>query len=287
MFNIPFVFRGANTASGVPPLIGNAEAIVWLDAAQLVYKDNGVTPAVYGDDIKQWNDLTSYKNNVTGTTNFIPMYSGITFTPSGSTSIFPYVQFNELHEDNLSAAKSNSLMTMTSGFTLFFVIRRNTTGAWSPGANPVIQWNDSWTTPTEGFGVDGDSVPNNLDCFYYSNSAVKTVISIPWGSGGNNEENFYYYTVRFSANTALGTGVINGYSGKVLKDTASNTVGNVFMKKPTTNTVKFSIASGFDNGVRTQTSELDVTEVILYNDALDNSGLQVVWNYLITKYGFV
>lgn len=288
MFNIPFVFRGGLITSAPIPQFGSAEAIVWLDSTQYVYQDNGVTPAPFGVDVKQWNDLTVYKNNVTGSTNFIPLYSGSTFSPSGSTAVFPYLEFNELHEDDLAAPKSDSLMSTTSGFTLFFIIKKNNTGAWSPGSNPIVQWNDSWTTPIEGFGVDGNSSPTALDCWYYSNAAQKITVSIPWGSGGIDEESFYYYTVRMSADTSATTGtcVVNAYAGTTLKDTVTNTTGNTYMKKPTTNTVKFSVASGFNSGTRIQTSEIDVVEIILYNGALSNSDLQSVWDYFKTKYGF-
>ena len=288
MFNIPFVFRGGFNSNNPAPIYGTAEAILWVDSQQYVYSDNGVTPAVYGQDVKQWNDLTIYHNNVTGATSFIPMFSGSSFSPSGSSATFPYLQFNELHQDSLDAPKSNSLMTMTSGFTLFFVMRKNNTGAWSPGPNPIVEWNDSWSTPTEGFGVDGNSSPTTLDCWYYSNAAEQITISIPWGSGGINASNYYYYTVRMSADTSASTGtcIFNGYAGSTLKDTVTNTTGNTYMKKPTTSTAKFSIASGYQSGSRVQTSEIDVAEVILYNGALSDAQLTSVWNYFKTKYGF-
>lgn len=143
MFNIPFIYRGGFDGGDPLPLYGTAEAIIWLDADQYVYKDYGVTSASFGNDVFQWNDLTSYRNNVTGSTTETPLYSGITFAPSGSTSVFPYIEFNETNQDYLAVKSSASLQSISSGYTLFFVMRKNATGTWSPGDNPIIEWNDS------------------------------------------------------------------------------------------------------------------------------------------------
>lgn len=284
MFNIPFIFRDGYIGGSVLPIFGDAKAIVWLDAQKSVYSDYGLTPAGSGSEIKQWNDQTSYANNVTGQTSDTPNYGSISFSPSGSTALFPYVEFNETDNDFL-ATKINppSLTAITSGFTLFMVMRRNPGGAWSPGDNPIVEWNASWTSSDEGFGIDGDSTPSVLQCWYENNSINRTSIDIPWGSGGIDSTKFYYYTYRMSAGTCT------GYVGQTLKAGPTLAIGsNKTMRTPNpVNKPKLYICSGFDGTTFKQSSMIDMTELIIYNNALSDSNMSSVWKYLRQKYGFV
>ena len=290
MFNIPFVYRGAGVGGDALPSYGNAQAILWVDASQSIYKDYGITPATMNSNVFQWNDLTVYGNNLSGTTGTsygtssgVPVLSAQTFSPSGSSAAFNYIEFNDSQKDYLvrnNNQKINGFTGITSGFTIFWVFKRNVSRIWSSG-DPIIQYNDSWFAENSGFGIDGDSSPTVLNLWYANKSVNTTTISIPWGSGGISDTSFFYYTYRMSGGTCT------GYVGEKLKAGPTTAIGsNKEMQQPGSQAI-LSIASSFNSNAYAQSSPIDVAEAIVYNGALTDSQLTAVWGYLRQKYGFI
>ena len=280
MFNIPFNFREGYSSGDPIPVFGSARAILWVDSLKGVYNGLPYSAATLNNtDIRLWKDQTIYGNNLTATTTSSPTYSATTFAPSGTSSSFPFVRFNDVNSEYVNGPNSPSLQGISTGFTVFFVIRKNPARTWSSG-DPIIEYNASWTNTSEGFGIDGDSGPNFLDMWYANNSIQTTQISIPWGSGGVNDEQFYYYTYRMSA------GICTGYVGSTLKATSVAGGGDKRMKAVSSN-AKFNIAAGFDGSVYKQATPIDVAEVLVYDGAVPNAGLITVWNYFKSKYGFI
>lgn len=280
MFNIPFNYREGYSSGDPIPVFGSAKAILWVDSLKGVYNGLPYSAATINDtNIRLWQDQTIYGNNLTGTSANSPTYSATTFAPSGTSSSFPFIRFTDLNSEYLNRPNSASLQGISTGFTIFFVMRKNPARTWSSG-NPIVEYNAAWTYESEGFGIDGDSGPNNLDLWYANNSLQTTPISIPWGGSGVNDEHFYYYTYRMSA------GTVTGYVGSTLKATAVAVGGDKRMKAVSSN-AKFSIAAGFDGATYKQASAIDVAEVLLYDGAVPNAGLTTVWNYFKSKYGFI
>jgi hypothetical protein len=279
MFNIPFNFREGYSSGDPIPVFGSARAILWVDSLKGVFNGLPYSGATLNNtDIRLWQDQTIYGNNVTATTINSPSYSATTFAPYGTSANFPFIQFNDSNGEYMAAPNSPSLQGITSGFTVFIVMRKNPLRTWSSG-NPIIEYNASWTNESEGFGIDGDSGPNFMDMWYSNRAFVPTRISVPWGSGGIDDEKFFYYTYRMSGGTCT------GYAGATLKDTAIAVGGNKLMQ-PVSSSAKFNIAGGFDGLTYKQSSAIDVAEVLVYDGAVPNAGLVTVWNYFKTKYGF-
>jgi hypothetical protein len=280
MFNIPFNYREGYSSGDPIPVFGTVRAILWVDSLKGVYNGLPYSAATLNNnDIRLWKDQTIYGNNLTATTTSSPTYSATTFAPSGTSSSFPFIRFNDANTEYVNAPNSASLQGISTGFTVFFVIRKNPSRTWSSG-DPIIEYNASWTNETEGFGIDGDSGPNFLDMWYANNSLLTTPIAIPWGSAGVNDEHFYYYTYRMSGGTCT------GYVGSTLKATAVAVGGDKRMKAVSSN-AKFNIAAGFDGSVYKQATPIDVAEVLVYDGAVPNAGLITVWNYFKSKYGFI
>ena len=280
MFNIPFNYREGYSSGDPIPVFGTAKAIVWVDSLKGVYNGLPYSGATLNDtDIRFWQDQTIYGNSLTATSTNSPSYSATTFAPSGSSSSFPYIEFNDVKSEYLAVSNSTSLQNISTGFTVFFVMRKNPLKSWSSG-NPIIEYNAAWSFETEGFGIDADSTPTVMDMWYYNRSFQQGIISIPWGSSGVNAEKFYYYTFRMSG------GTINGYVGSTLKQTAIASGGDKRMQ-PVSSDAKFSIAGGFNGTTFAQSSPIDVAEVLVYDGAVPDSGLITVWNYFKSKYGFV
>ena len=280
MFNIPFNYRDGYTSGDPLPIFGSASAILWVDSLKSVY--NGLpysSATINNTDIRLWRDQSIYGNHLTATTANSPSYLNASFAPSGTTSLFPYIRYDDGGSEYMAAENSLSLKTISSGFTIFFVMRKNPLASWSSG-NPIIEYNAGWTLPSEGFGIDADSSPSFIDMRYGNNSFNTTTISIPWGSGGVDEEKFYYYTYRMSAGTCT------GYVGSTLKTTLVASGGDKNMR-PAIASAKFYVAGGFNGTTFSQSSPIDVAEVLLYNGAVPNAGLTTVWNYFKQKYGFI
>ena len=280
MFNIPFNYREGYSSGDPIPVFGSVRAVLWVDSLKGVYNGLPYSAATLNDtNIRLWQDQTIYGNNLTGTSVSSPTYSATTFAPSGTSSPFPFIRFTDLNSEYLNAPNSASLQGITTGFTVFFVVRKNPARTWSSGA-PIIEYNASWTNESEGFGIDGDSGPAFMDLWYHNRSLYTQPISIPWGSAGVNDEQFYYYTYRMSA------GTVTGYVGSTLKATATS-VGSDKRMKAVSSNAKFNIAAGFDGSVYKQAAPIDVAEVLLYDGAVPNAGLTTVWNYFKSKYGFI
>lgn len=280
MFNIPFNYRDGYNGGGPSPIFGNVKAILWVDSLKGVYNGLPYSGATVGNtDIRLWQDQTVYGNNLTATTTNSPSYSAATFSPSGSSSSFPYIASTDANSEYMAANLSPSLTGISSGFTVFFVFKRNTNRTWSSGA-PIIEFNAAWSSETEGFGIDGDASPSFIDMWYYNNSINNTKISIPWGSGGVDSSKFFYYTYRMSGGTC------NGYVGSTLKTTAIAAGANKTMKAVSSN-AKFYISGGFNGSTFAQASPIDIAEVLVYDGAVPDDGLITVWNYFKQKYGFI
>jgi hypothetical protein len=279
MFNVPFNFREGYSSGDPIPVFGSAKAVFWVDALKGVYNGLPYVPAALNNtDIRFWQDQTIYGNHLTATTVSSPSYSATTFAPYGSSSSYPFIQFNDLNTEHMAATNSASLQAISTGFTIFFVIRKNPLRTWSSG-NPIIEYNAAWGSESEGFGVDGDAGPNFIDMWYFNQAFNPTKISVPWGSGGIDDEKFFYYTYRMSGGTCT------GYAGATLKDTAIAGGGNKKMM-PVSSTAKLYIAGGYNGSTYAQASAIDVAEVLIYDGAVPNAGLITVWNYFKSKYGF-
>jgi hypothetical protein len=279
MFNIPFNFREGYSSGDPIPVFGSAKSILWVDSLKGVFNGLPYSAATLNNtDIRLWQDQTIYGNNLTATTANSPTYSATTFAPSGTSSSFPFIRFNDADSEYMAANNSTSLQNISTGFTVFFVIRKNPERTWSSG-NPIIEYNSTWSSSSEGFGIDGDTGPNNLVFWYRNQSLNTTRIYVPWGSGGNDDEKFFYYTYRMSA------GTVTGYAGATLKDTTV-AIGGVKTMTPVSTNAKFYIAGGFNGATFAQATAIDVAEVLVYDGAVPDSGLITVWNYFKSKYGF-
>jgi hypothetical protein len=278
MFNIPFVYREGYSAGDPLPVFGAVDAVIWVDSLKQVYNGFPYSAATNGNtDIRLWQDRTIYGNDLTATTVNSPSYGTITFAPSGSSSSFPYIRFDDGDSEHMSAKLSSTLNAISTGFTLFFVFRKNTSTTWSSG-DPIIEFNAEWSAQNEGFGVDGYDSPTYMRFWFYNiNGSIKKYVDIDWGGNGIDEDAFFYYTFRMSA------GTINGYIGNKLKATNSST-GSM---KAVSSNAKFYVAGGFDGTVYKQSTPLDFAEILLYDGAVPDAGLTTVWNYFKQKYGFV
>lgn len=278
MFNIPFNYREGYSSGDPIPVFGTAKAIVWVDSLKGVYNGYPYSAAtINNNNIRYWQDQTIYGNHFTATSVNSPSYSATTFAPYGTSSSFPYIQFNDTNSEYMAANNSVSLKGISTGFTIFFVLRKNPLRTWSSG-NPIIEYNAAWSAESEGFGIDADAGPNFMDMWYYNQSFQRGVISVPWGTIINDEK-FYYYTFRMSA------GTMNGYYGSTLYATAVALGPNKKMLATSSN-AKLYIAGGFNGTTFAQASAIDIAEVLIYDGAVPNSGLNTVWNYFKSKYGF-
>lgn len=278
MFNIPFNYREGYSSGDPIPVFGTAKAIVWVDSLKGVY--NGLpysSATINNNDIRLWQDQTIYGNNFTATTTNSPSYSATTFSPYGTSASFPYVEFSDVKSEYMAAANSPSLQAISTGFTVFFVFRKNPLRTWSSG-NPIIEYNAAWASESEGFGIDADAGPNFLNFWYYNQSFNPLTVDVPWGTVINDEK-FYYYTFRMSG------GTVSGYYGSTLYAQATS-VGSNKKMMPVSSSAKLYIAGGFNGTTYAQASAIDVAEVLIYDGAVPNSGLVTVWNYFKTKYGF-
>ena len=278
MFNVPFNFREGYSSGDPIPVFGSAKAVFWVDALKGVYNGLPYVPAALNNtDIRFWQDQSIYGNHLTATTVSSPSYSTTTFAPYGSSASYPFVQFNDVNTEHMAATNSASLQAISTGFTIFFVFRKNPLRTWSSG-DPIIEYNAAWNSETEGFGIDGSAGPNYLDLWYYNQSFNTTTITVPWGNVIDDEK-FFYYTYRMSG------GTVNGYYGSQLYSTAVAVGGNKKMM-PVSSTAKLYIAGGYNGSTYAQASAIDVAEVLIYDGAVPNSGLITVWNYFKSKYGF-
>lgn len=280
MFNIPFNYREGYSSGDPIPVFGAVSAILWVDSLKGVYNGFPYSAATINDtNIRLWQDQTIYGNNLTANTSTSPTYSATTFAPSGTSSSFPFIRFADVDSERLEIPRTASLQGISTGFTVFFVFRKNPARTWSSG-NPIIEYNAAWSSESEGFGIDADAGPNLMNLWYYNNSFNVTTAEIPWGSAGVNDEHFYYYTYRMSA------GTITAYVGSTLKDTKVAIGSNKTMKAVSSNG-KFTIAGGYNGSTFAQATAIDVAEVLVYNGAVPNAGLTTVWNYFKSKYGFI
>lgn len=280
MFNIPFNFRGGLDSGDPIPNFGTAKVVFWINSQKNIYNGLPYSAATVGNtDIRLWQDQTVYANNMTATTANSPSFFSTSFAPSGSSASFPYIEVSDVKSEYMAAPLSPSLNAISSGITVFIVMRKNPTRAWSCG-NPIVEFNSDWTGSGEGFGIDADCGPAFMEMWYENVSVNPTRVSIPWGSGGVDINKFFYYTFRLSA------GTMTGYVGGTLKQTVVATGSNRNMK-PVSAGTKLTIAGGFNGSTFVQSSPIDVAEVIIYDGAVPNSGLPSVWNYFKTKYGFI
>jgi hypothetical protein len=279
MFVVPFNYRGGLDSGDPIPTFGTAKAIFWVNSQKGIFNGFPYSAATIGNtDVRYWQDQTPYANHLSAATATSPSFSATTFSPSGSSASFPYIEVNDVHSEYMYANSSPSLLGISSGFTVFIVMRKNPTRIWSCG-NPIIEFNSDWAGSSEGFGIDADCTPSIMELWYENVSINPTSVSIPWGSNGVDINKFYYYTFRMSA------GTMTGYVGSTLKNTSIASGGSKNMK-PVTAGTKLTIGGGFNGSTFAQSSPIDVAEVIIYDGAVPNSGLPSVWNYFKTKYGF-
>lgn len=280
MFNIPFIYRDGYDGGDPLPVFGNVNAILWVDSLKAVYNGLPYSGATFGNtDIRLWKDQSVYGNDLTATTINSPAYSAQTFSPSGSSSSFPYIGTTVSGTEYMAAKLSPSLSSISTGFTLFFVFKRDENLAWTnPG--PIIVFGDDWTNGFEGFRIGGNSFATLINAYYYNNASQGTTTEIPWGSGGVDSTKFFYYTYRMSGGTCT------GYVGSTLKTTIIAGGGDKTMRAVSSN-AKFYVSAGFTTGSLSQSASIKVAEILVYNGAVPDAGLTTVWNYFKQKYGFI
>lgn len=279
MFNLPFIFRSGFDSGDPIPSFGTAKAILWVDSQQEIYNGFPYSAATVGNsDIRLWQDQTIYGNNLTATTSNSPSFSATTFSPSGSSASFPYIEVNDTKAEYIAANLSPTLTGITSGLTVFIVMRKNPIRTWSCG-NPIVEFNADWSGSAEGWGIDADCTPSTMEFWYQNISVSNTSVTVPWGTAGVDINKFFYYTFRLSA------GTMTSYLGSALKNTVVATGSNKNMK-PVASNAKLYVAGGFNGSTFAQSSPVDIAELLIYDGAIPNSGLPSVWNYFKTKYGF-
>lgn len=88
---------------------------LWFDANRSVFSDNGVTPAVNGDPVQQWNDLSASANNLTGSLTARPTYN--TNVQNG----LPGITFDGINDTMVTSA-----MTLAQPLSVFAVMNQKT-----------------------------------------------------------------------------------------------------------------------------------------------------------------
>ncbi len=235
-----------------------ATTALWLSADRGVFRDAGITPAVNGDNVVRWNDMSG--NALFASEPYSvnrPNYQ------QGVVNAKPVLRYTAASTDRLLVSG------LTSGNQAsIFVVARHTS---LPSPNPGL--------------VQGSSVGNA-----YSNAAnlkhlgmwVNSTNTQPWGRGIRSDGTELNITQ--TTNTTAGTFYIinSDYGAATIQQYINNgTAGSV----ATNGTLRSwtDMAIGVQAG--TEAWNGDIAEVIAFNVSLNSVQRVIVSNYLAAKYG--
>lgn len=237
-----------------PGGVGNASTNkLWLMANEAVYIDGGTTLAADNQTVQQWNDQSGNGRNASEATN----------KPTYRTNIvngMPSVRF-----DNTDRLLSTALTTANSA-SVFVVAQYSSLPSTNPG---LVQGSPS------GLGFSGTGTDKVIGMWVSSGS-------LPWGrvvEADNNSVNIPQVT-SLSASTFF-----------VLSNIISASTLNVsqYINNVISGSVAYdgTLRSWTDFGIGRQGTETwfgDISEVVVYNTALNTAQRAIISNYLSAKY---
>lgn len=224
----------------------------WWKADAGVYSDAGVTLAVDGNTVQQWNDSSGNSRNLSQAT------AGS--RPTYKTSIvngLPVVRFGGATDDDRMTGAAMSNFFASQGKTIFVVYKR---------------------TANVGGALVGDEGENS--------------VLVQYGSSGTTANNFHKDSGGFDGpqTTAANAGSFNIMT--YMHDTSNFYTGvndtRTASLTSTASGASNSLAGALNIGDRSTTShnflDGDIAEITFYNVALSEASRQQIETYLATKY---
>jgi len=235
---------------GVESTNGASNLILWLDANQGTFSDAGVTATTNGSSLQQWNDLSGYNNHTTQVT------AGR--RPTWNTNVvngMPSVNFNSGGPNYLE--HSFPLNPSTSDYSFFIVFNC------ASGDNALLQ-------QTDGTGVGRTNLYTNtgsnpLSSYIGGGTRSSSITYVPnnWAiSGTKFNSNGASSAISFNQNGASG-GTVSGF-------TPESATGNWL--------------TGINRNLSSQAVDGNVSEIIMFNQQLNDAQFIIIQNYLSAKY---
>lgn len=243
-----------------PAGIGSsASNVLWLMANSGVFSDAGITPAINGNNVQQWNDVSG---------NAVPTSQGtVSRRPNYVTNVLnglPVLRYTSANNDLLTAVGMG-----TANLASVWVV-----AAYSslPNPNPgLIQ-----ATPS---GLSASTNAGDKAIGIWVDSGAGTEV---WGRGiqSNNAQRNISQVTTLNVNTFYSIGTIYR-SNRIDQYVNSAAAGNNTAHNGT-------LKSWTDASIGMQGNESwngDIAEVIFFNAELNEAQRRIVDNYLSAKYG--
>lgn len=236
----------------------SATNVLWLMANSGVFSDAGITPAVNGSNVQQWNDLSGNAVPTSQTTaSRRPNYT------TNVVNALPVLRYTSANNDLLTAVGMS-----TANLASVWVV-----AAYSslPNPNPgLIQASPS--------GLSASTNANDKAIGVWVNSGAGTQV---WGRGiqSNNAQRNISQVTTLNANTFYSIGTIYR-STRIDQYVNSSAAGNNTAHDGT-------LKSWTDASIGMQGNESwngDIAEVIFFNTELNEAQRRIVDNYLSAKY---
>ncbi len=247
----------ASAQSG-PAGVGNStNNVIWLSADSGVYNDAGTTLAANNNSVQEWHDRSGNNNHATETNSGNqPTY--LTNIVNG----FPVLRFNGSTDRILSSG-----VTATSQLSLWVVAQYSSLGSPNPGLIHGAPLGSAFssTTTTKSVGMWVSSSSNQVwGRGVQSNLSIRSIPQVTTLSSGT----FY--------------GILNHYDGSNIQQYVNSTAAGSISYDGT-------LSSWADFGIGRQANESwngDISEVIVYNFAVNSAQRIIVDNYLAAKYNY-
>lgn len=252
----PVVGSGSGDSGNTGPGgVGNSSTNkLWLMANQAVYTDGGTTLAVDNQTVQQWNDQSGNGRNASEATN----------KPTYRTNIvngMPAIRFDD--PDRLLSTG----LTTASSASVFVVAQYSSLPSTNPG---LVQGSPS------GLGFSGTGTDKVIGMW------VSSATNRPWGravEADNNQVNIPQVSA-LSASTFFVLSNIISASALNVSQYINNVVSGSIAYDGT-------LRSWTDFGIGRQGTESwfgDISEVVVYNTALNTAQRAIISNYLSAKY---
>jgi hypothetical protein len=247
-----YSFSQNNGPGGVGD-IGSGDVMLWLRADDLSSLNDG-------DNVVQWNDVTSYGNNAVSLSGHEP-----TLDLSGA---YPVVKFAKSNVDFMEMPHDASL-DPSAGISMFVVGKWNSI---SPRYSPFFIKTDNWVTWGNGYGIsraDGD-INNKTLSFVKSWKLGLELVTVP-GQMQIFESTYDLSDITFQINE--NTGGSKSFSGSLAS----------------TNKLFIGATPDGDSGdvptIRTgNTLDGSIAEIVLINRGVNEAERIIIANYLHGKY---
>ncbi len=238
---------------------GSASNVLWLMANSGVFSDAGITPAVNGSNVQQWNDVSGNAVPTSQTT--------ASRRPNYTTNVLnalPVIRYTSANNDLLTAIGMS-----TANLASVWVV-----AAYSslPNPNPgLIQASPS--------GLSASTNAGDKTIGVWVDSGAGTEV---WGRGiqSNNAQRNISQVTTLNVNTFYSIGTIYR-SARIDQYVNSSVAGNNTAHDGT-------LKSWTDASIGMQGNESwngDIAEVIFFNIELNEAQRRIVDNYLAAKYG--